>query len=109
MPTCRLLEKVVLLAGDIRDMSRAILASLQQTTILYAHNKVFMDESNASLEQLACDIRGLHTLVVAVHPCPRHSARCFKELCMKWSLEQVVEVRVSWTSTVAPLYVFRRV
>ena len=103
--TCLLLKKVELVAGDIREVTHAV---VRPATIVYSFNQVFNDESNVSLERLVCKIRGLHTLVVAIHPCPRHSARCFKEFCMKWSLEKELAVAVSWTCTVARLYLFRR-
>ena len=108
MADCSLLQKVRLYPGDIRAIDLSKHADFKRTTILYAFNTLFEIDTNLALERATCSLRLLHTFVVAVHPCPRHTVRCMKEFCLLWRLEQDVSVVVSFTCKPVPLHIFRR-
>lgn len=97
-----LLRKVTLVAGDFRH------CDLQQPTILYSANKLFTSECNSALLRVICSLQSLHTVVLSMHPCPRHTPRCFDEFCMLWTLDKAISVDVSYSSSLLTFYMFKR-
>lgn len=108
LPHCPRMQKVQLLAGDIKDFDMAGHALFQRATILYSFNSLFSGDSGVSLVRQLCDLQMLHTVILAAHPCPRHSRRCRKEFCLLWKLEKTALLQVSYTVNVVPFYIFKR-
>lgn len=96
------LRKVELVCGDFRH------TDFQCPTILYSCNMVFTTECKDSLVKTICSLPTLHTVALGVHPCPRHSRRCWSDFCVFWTLHKEVIVNVSWTGNPQSFYVFKR-
>ena len=99
------LAKIKFIASRIENVSYSRLCDV---TVFYCFDLTFECNATVYLHILACDLRNLRLVVVAKHPCPRHSQRCNNRFCRMWRLQQTVHVEVSYSKNLVPMHIFKR-
>ena len=99
------LAKIEFIVSRIENVSHTRLCDV---TVFYCFDLTFECNATAYLHMLACDLRKLRLVVVAKHPCPRHSGRCKNRFCRMWRLQQTVYVEVSYSKNLLPMYIFEK-
>ena len=104
------LKKVRLFGEDFRDGGGEARQDVDflQASIMYSYNTLFKSEDALALERLMCDLVPLRLLVIAMKPCPRHTARCAREFCLLWKFVRSVEVAVTFKSRPDTLFIYER-
>ena len=99
------LAKIEFIVSRIENVSHRRLCNV---TVFYCFDLTFECNATAYLHMLGCDLRKLRLVVVAKHPCPRHSGRCKNRFCRMWRLQQTVDVEVSYSKNLLPMYIFEK-
>jgi hypothetical protein len=102
------LKKIELLAGDIKKIPLIHMATLFQTTILYASNFLFDSSTDLALEEFCIHAAKLRLVITFKKFCPRHRKTCNKLLCKMWKLKCEALVPVHWSHKPNTIYFYEK-
>jgi tRNA G46 methylase TrmB len=102
------LQKVKLLLGDIRRCPEVIGSEIAHSTILFANNKLFEEDTNVKLQSLCIMLPHLRFVAVLTPFCFRHRQSCTSRFCAMWKPFKEIEVSVSWKTSMEKVFIFER-
>lgn len=106
------LEKVQVIAGDIKSLPIRTTVRFLEATIIFCNNMLFLPEDNVGLHGFICSFDGLGDLraVLLTQPfCTRCTPGCEDRFCKDWKLKTVMKLETCWSQEPQKVYMYTRI
>ncbi|KAG1712089.1 hypothetical protein DVH05_009328 [Phytophthora capsici] len=100
------LQNVEVYAEDVNQIDLSLTYPFSSATIVLANNLRFEPSTTLHITNELLFLTDAWLVVFTSEVCPRHSSTCSNVFCTRWKLETVATLKVSWTATLVPAYLY---
>eukprot|EP00644_Phytophthora_capsici_P005337 jgi/Phyca11/96254/e_gw1.1.1318.1 len=93
-------------AEDVNQIDLSLTYPFSSATIVLANNLRFEPSTTLHITNELLFLTDAWLVVFTSEVCPRHSSTCSNVFCTRWKLETVATLKVSWTATLVPAYLY---